>query len=430
MENFCAFLFKERKILRLILITELTVGRFLKARYTNKGSVGLWQVSALHTSSHILIDHWAFFLSYFFYWHIYISIGNTYIITGYWLILRSSVLVTYSPFTAISFWLWHHLGGLSSTCDVTRRDYNLKLWEQISSRRIKVFCFALLAEGHGNTHPLFLPCLSWWSRTISAHRLVMQEWGCLGRRVCLVWLNLCAVKCMQEEICATCANTHDSAQLGGTSQSGVACAKPCSSRSLYKFHKFPFHLNRLAYSTTSLFLKTRLLIGSQHCNFINIFVFSSSVWFFVISVKSAAETSAGNVLIWGPLPMSFTWHHSLGTVGACDRQLDKHLGVSAFNLLCIPCQQQMHLICWFMELSGRKTCCCSAASHSCFGSLVCLVWAWISTRPQCRALILSQKNFKSADTKKVTFEGRGGISQTGKSTLTMLMQHFWATAVS
>lgn len=79
--------------------------------------------------------------------------------------------------------------------------------------------------------------------------------------------------------------------------------------------------------------------------------------------------------------MSFTWHYSLGTVRDCDRQLDKHLGVSAFNLLCIPCQQQMHLICQSMETSGRKICCCSAALHSCFGSLMCFVWACISTRP-------------------------------------------------
>lgn len=190
------------------------MGRFLKARHTNKGSVDLWEMSNLHTSSHILIDHWAFFLPYFFcYWHIYISIEDNYIITGYWLILRSSVLATYSPFTVIIFSLWHHLGGLSSTCDVTKRDYNLKLWEQISSWRIKVFCFTLLAEGHGNTHPPFFPLLSWQSRNVSPHRLVMQDWGCLGRRLWCVWVNLCAVKCMQEKICATCTDTHSHASL-------------------------------------------------------------------------------------------------------------------------------------------------------------------------------------------------------------------------
>lgn len=40
----------------------------------------------------------------------------------------------------------------------------------------------------------------------------------------------------------------------------------------------------------------------------------------------------------------------------------------------------MHLICWFMELSGRKICCHSAVPQSCFGSLACLAWVWISTR--------------------------------------------------
>lgn len=104
----------------------------------------------------------------------------------------------------------------------------------------------------------------------------MQEWGCLGRRVCLVWVNLCAVKGMQEESCATCANTHSCASLpslgahhnlGWPMQSHVL---PC-----YSLYKFPFHLNHLTYSTTTLFLKTRLLVGNQHCNFINIFLFGS-----------------------------------------------------------------------------------------------------------------------------------------------------------
>lgn len=209
----------------------------------------------------------------------------------------------------------------------------------------------------------------------------MQEWGCLGRRVCLVWVNLCAGKCMQEEIHATRANTHYCASLtslGAHHKLGWPMQSHVLPR--YSLHKFSFQLNYLAYSNTLLFLKTRLLT-SQHCNFINIFMFSSSVWFPVISVRSAAETSASNVLVWRPLPMSFIWHLSLGTVRACDRQLDKHLGVSVFNLLGILCQQQMHLICWFMELSGRRICCCSAAPHSCFGSLSCLVWVWISTRP-------------------------------------------------
>lgn len=36
----------------------------------------------------------------------------------------------------------------------------------------------------------------------------------------------------------------------------------------------------------------------------------------------------------------------------------------------------MQLICWFMELSGRKISCHCAALHSWFGSLACLVWVW------------------------------------------------------
>lgn len=41
----------------------------------------------------------------------------------------------------------------------------------------------------------------------------------------------------------------------------------------------------------------------------------------------------------------------------------------------------------------------------------------------CRVLTVSHKHFKCADTKRVTFGGRGGISQTSKSILNVLMQH-------
>lgn len=94
----------------------------------------------------------------------------------------------------------------------------------------------------------------------------------------------------------------------------------------YSLWKFPFDLTSLAYSTKSFFLKTGLLMGSQLYNFINIFMFLSSVWFPVASARSVAETAAGSKLIRGPLPMSFTWHHLFGTVGDCDSQLGKHLG--------------------------------------------------------------------------------------------------------
>lgn len=121
--------------------------------------------------------------------------------------------------------------------------------------------------------------------------------------------------------------------------------------------------------------------------------------------------------------MSFTWQHSFGTVRDCDRQLDKYLGLSAFNLLCIPCQQQMHLICQFMQSAGKKICCHKRCSP---------LLLWLSGlsglsvnlhQAPCRGLTLSQKHFESTDTKRVASEGRGGISQTGKSTLNVLMQH-------
>lgn len=99
-ENFCDFLLKYGKILRLILKSELIVGRFLEARYTNKEYVGLWEMWSLCASSHILIDHWTFFLSYFLllahsykYWeHLY----NNRILTYFEVICSCDLLPIYS----------------------------------------------------------------------------------------------------------------------------------------------------------------------------------------------------------------------------------------------------------------------------------------------------------------------------------------------
>lgn len=68
-------------------------------------------------------------------------------------------------------------------------------------------------------------------------------------------------------------------------------------------------------------------------------------------------------------------------------------------------------------------CCHSAAPHSCFWLTGVSRLSVNFHQAPYKVLTLSQKHFKSADTKSVTFGGRGGISQTGKSTLDMLMQH-------
>lgn len=141
------------------------MGRFLEARYTNKGSVGLWGMSSLHISSHILIDHWAFFISFFLllahfckYWeHLY----NNRILAYFEVICSCDLLPIYSHKLLIvtSPWrpqqyLWCHQEGLQP--EAVRAD-------QLPKNKGVLFHPA----SRRNTHPPFLPCLSWWSRAIS-----------------------------------------------------------------------------------------------------------------------------------------------------------------------------------------------------------------------------------------------------------------------
>lgn len=68
--------------------------------------------------------------------------------------------MTYSPFTVISFSLWHHLGGHSITCDVTTSDYGLKWGVSCKNRSAPKewrFLFCPANRGRRNHPPTLSP---------------------------------------------------------------------------------------------------------------------------------------------------------------------------------------------------------------------------------------------------------------------------------